>query len=243
VVLVAGGRGASRVCPLFDACSARRRWRGNCDPALVPAMSFGRFRILGVALLLAYPAVTSLFAQAGGSVGSAVPLVRGDRTNAPVAWTGLINLAAVNGGVQKTGGCDGCPDASAVSIETIQGSGLLEWTAPEVQTLRMVGISDNPTMTNPGDIAFAIRLQAGIAEVRELGAYKAETPFSAGDAFRIVVEKGVVRYFKNGSAFYTSAVPPGPALRAHAVIFGSNGAISQVGIRSSAAGSAPSTFR
>ena len=207
----------------------------------------GCFRVVGVMVFLAYGGITGLSAQTGGSAESSLPQARpgGAKMPSPVAWAGLVNVTAVNGGVQKTSGCDGCPDASAVSNETIDGSGLLEWTAPEVQTLRIVGVSASPTVTNPGDIPFAIRLQAGVAEVRELGAYKADVPFAAGDTFRIAVEKGVVRYLKNGSVFYTTEVTPGTPLRAHAVIFGLNGAISQVGMSgSTAAGMAqPKSFR
>jgi hypothetical protein len=220
----------------FAVRCLRRHWRGNCDPALVPSMLPGRFRLIGVALCLAWGG-TALSAQTGEFVESARSGARRAGVDAPrpVAWVGVVNITALNGGVQKTSGCDGCPDASAVSIETIDGNGRLEWTAPEVQTLRIVGISPNATPTTAADIPFAIRLQSGIAEVRELGAYKADVRFAAGDAFGIAVEKGVVRYLKNGSIFYTSAVMADEALHAHAVIFGLNGAISQVGITGSTA--------
>ena len=45
--------------------------------------------------------------------------------------------------------------------------------------------------TAPGDINFALRLQNGVAEVRESNAYRTEIGFAAGDTLAIVVENNV----------------------------------------------------
>ena len=55
---------------------------------------------------------------------------------------------------------------------------------------------------------FTIRLQDGIAEVRESGSYRADTTFAPGDVFRIAVESGKVNYYKNGQLFFRSGVNP-----------------------------------
>ena len=78
--------------------------------------------------------------------------------------------------------------------------------------------------------SFALRLQGGIAEVRESGAYKSETSFQAGDTLRIAVENGTVKYSKNGAVFYTSANRAGQGLRVHAVFFDVNATIGDVTI-------------
>ena len=59
----------------------------------------------------------------------------------------------------------------------------------------------------------------GIAEVRESGLWKADTPYVSGDRFRIAVESGVVRYYKNAVPFYTSLRAPSYPLVANASIF------------------------
>ena len=144
-------------------------------------------------------------------------------------WMSLINLTATGSGLQKTGGCAGCPDASAVSEQQIgSGSGALEFVASESGPLRFVGLASGGIGIGAGDINFAIRLQGGVAEVRESGAYKTETAFSGGDRFRISIDGGVVRYAKNGVVFYTSASQATFGVRVHAVFFDMNAAVSDL---------------
>jgi len=154
-----------------------------------------------------------------------------------VSWMSLINVAEQNGGLVKTAGCDGCPDASAVSAHEISGTGTLDFAAPESGSLRFVGLGTGGVGAGPSDIQFAIRLQGGTAEVRESGGYRSETSFAAGDRFSITVDGGVVRYARNGSVFYTSGSQASYAVRAHVVFFGANGAVSGFSL-SGGAGSA-----
>jgi len=74
-------------------------------------------------------------------------------------------------------------------------------------------------------------VQSGVAEVRESGAYKTETAFSAGDQFQVAVDGGVVRYSKNGAVFYTSASRARYAVRAHAILFDMDATIGSVTLR------------
>ncbi|HEY6360383.1 MAG TPA: hypothetical protein VIX63_04725 [Vicinamibacterales bacterium] len=146
-----------------------------------------------------------------------------------VQWMSLINVTPTGNGLQKTGGCGGCADASAVSQQRIAGGhGTLEFVASEAGGLRFVGLGSGGIGTGAADINFALRLQAGVAEVRESGAYRSEIPFGAGDMFRIAVEGGVVRYSKNGAVFYTSASPASFDVRVHAVFFDMNASVSHV---------------
>ena len=64
--------------------------------------------------------------------------------------------------------------------------------------------------------------------MRELGAYRTETGFTAGDQFEITSEAGVVRYWKNGALFHTSASPAPSALRVHVAMFNASAAIANV---------------
>jgi hypothetical protein len=147
-----------------------------------------------------------------------------------VQWLFTANVSATGNSVVKTGGCDGCPDASAVSSAQVSGTGVLQFVAPEAGTLRYIGLGYGGAGTAPGDITFALRLQNGIAEVRENNTYRSEIGFAAGDSFSITVDNNVVRYFKNGGIFYTSATPVTSALRLHAVLFNLNAAIGGIGI-------------
>jgi hypothetical protein len=129
----------------------------------------------------------------------------------------LINVTVSGSTLVKTGGCDGCADATAVSQQQVTGTGAITFTAAEADTLRLVGFGSGGVGTAAGDINFALRLQAGVLEVRESGAYRVETSFSAGDTFRIAIDRGVVTYWKNGALFYTSSVQAPFALRARDV--------------------------
>jgi len=114
----------------------------------------------------------------------------------------------------KSGGCGGCPDAGAVSSQKISsGDGYVEFSVTESGTLRFIGLSSGNNGTPADEIKFALRLQNGVAEVRESGAYRSETGFSAGDTFRIAIVGGKVQYSKNGGVFFTSSAAPSyPAL-------------------------------
>lgn len=93
-------------------------------------------------------------------------------------------------------------------------------------------VATRTRVAGAADINFALRLQAGVAEVRESGAYQTEVGFSAGDRFQIAVEGGVVWYSKNGVVFHVSARQADYALRAHAVLFDLPASIAGVGLGS-----------
>ncbi len=146
------------------------------------------------------------------------------------SWMSLANVTENGNTLVKTGGCSGCPDASAVSQQQISGNGTLQFAADDTSSLRFVGLASGGMGTAPGDITFALRLQAGVAEVRESGAYKSEIAFGAGDRLSIIVSNGAVAYAKNGGVFYTSSSSATYAVRTHAVFFDTNGSIRDVTI-------------
>ena len=191
---------------------------------------------------LLYPAL--LGRLAGGRRFSAARPTPGSPSSGPAAVEVIVSAAAEEGviGARVAAllaqaappdyriaiGCDGCSDASAVSEQLLTGPALVAFTAPESGTLRFVGLGSGGVGTSAGDINFALRLQGGVVEVRESGAYQTETGFSAGDQFEITSEGGVVRYWKNGGLFYTSASHVPPALRVHVAMFNASAAIANV---------------
>jgi hypothetical protein len=148
-----------------------------------------------------------------------------------MGWSSLVNITAIGSTLQKTGGCSGCPDATAVSEGQISENGSLEFVADDPGSLRIVGLGSGGIGTEAAGIEFTIRLQAGVAEVRESGAYRSETVVSAGDRFDLALVGGVVRYSKNGTVFYTSTTRAGHALRAHAVLFDADATLDNVVLR------------
>jgi hypothetical protein len=191
------------------------------------------------------PAPTTPTTPAPTTPAPTTPAPTAPAPTAPTAgnatWMSLMNVAQSGATLTKNGGCSGCPDGTAVSNQQVSGSGMLQFATDDTSTLRFVGLAASGIGTTPSDINFAIRLQAGVAEVRESGAYKTEIGFGAGDTFTITVNGGAVSYAKNGGVFYTSAGAAG-ALRAHVIFFDTNGSVRNVGFGGAAAsGDAPAT--
>src|SRR5687768_1967588 len=157
-----------------------------------------------------------------------------------VRWMTLQNVTASGNNLVKTGGaCDGCPDGTAVSEAQINGSGVVQFMAPENGTLRYIGLGSGGPGTQAADLQFALRLQNGVVEVRENNAYRIENRFAAGDSFQIAVEGGAVHYSKNGSVFYTSANQATSAERLHVVMFNTGAAVNDIVFGAGSAAPAP----
>jgi hypothetical protein len=123
-------------------------------------------------------------------------------------WISAVNVTLGGTSLQKTSGCAGCWDAGTVSQQRLSGDGYGEFTATETDLQRLAGLAHAFTGTDPTTVDFAIGLQSGLATVWENGVYRADTPFVAGDVFRVAVQSGVVSYSQNGVVFYTSASVP-----------------------------------
>lgn len=87
------------------------------------------------------------------------------------------------------------------------GDGYVEFTASEIKTYTMMGLSNCSPSASYREIRFAIELVGnGQVAVFENGTQKAAGgAYVAGDKLRIAVVGGQVRYSRNGSVFYTSA--------------------------------------
>jgi hypothetical protein len=120
--------------------------------------------------------------------------------------------------LQKTSGRDDTSDAGAISQQSIaSGNGYLEFTVTQTNKLGFCGLTDAPSSTDFTALDFAIKLTGRtVVEVRENNAYKSETALAVGDVFRISVEGTAVRYYRNGTLFYTSQRAPAYPLRAAA---------------------------
>ena len=112
--------------------------------------------------------------------------------------------------LQKSGGCEGCPDACAHSAQQLSADGYVDFI-PGVDQRLYAGLSaDLSSSTASTTMGYAFSFWAGgVWEIRELGVYKGEGTFAAGNHFSISVESGVVVYRHNGVAVYRSAAAPG----------------------------------
>ena len=145
----------------------------------------------------------------------------------------MVNASTIGNTLMKAGGCGGCPDAGAISAQSISsGDGYVEFTVPETGTLRFIGLSSGNSGTDPSEIKFALRLQGGNVEVRESGAYRTETQFSTSDVMRIAYVGGTVQYSKNGNVFYTSGNGPAYPAIVDTTLFDDNASVWNVMISS-----------
>ncbi|HEX5055322.1 MAG TPA: hypothetical protein VFX02_02375 [Gammaproteobacteria bacterium] len=149
--------------------------------------------------------------------------------NGNVTWTDLVNVAASGNSLRKTGGCDGCEDAGAVSRQQLTaGSGYLDFTVGETGPALCVGLNGDGAGTGVAQMPFAIKLVNDTAEVREYGVYRAGIAVGSGDVLRIAVQAGVVSYSRNGAAFYTSDTAASYPLRADASLISSGSVVNNL---------------
>ncbi len=130
-------------------------------------------------------------------------LVPGAASAQSVAWTSEVHVGVTGNVLQKTTGCDGCDDAGAVSQQQIPaGDGFVEFTVGETHTFFLAGMSHGNTNTYYNDIDFAFRFNGGgWADVLENGVYQSggDTPYAAGDVFRIAIVGNKLQYIRNGA--------------------------------------------
>jgi hypothetical protein len=140
------------------------------------------------------------------------------RADQAVVWTNLVNTTVNGDTLQKTSGCDGCEDGGASSQSGIaQGDGYVEFTVGETNTFWVAGLSQGDSSTAIADIDFAWRFNgAAWADVLESGVYQSggDTPYAAGDVFRVAVVGGKIQYSRNGTLIRESqtAIPRYPLL-------------------------------
>jgi hypothetical protein len=206
--------GAEVTAPPWTVTASTGQWASGAYTLAAVARDAAGNRTTSAAVSVTVP-------QTGGGPTTAV--------TAAVSWIDRVNVTASGSSLRKTTGCDGCADAGAISSQEIgPAGGAVTFRAAGKTGLRFVGLGHgNPGTTGP-EIAFALRLQNGIAEVRESGVYLADTRFVPNDVFRIAIRAGVVTYSKNGQPFYQHAVTPTFPLVVDAAIYSRNTRIQNV---------------
>ncbi|MBA3885085.1 MAG: putative Ig domain-containing protein [Acidobacteria bacterium] len=162
---------------------------------------------------------------------------------ADVAWTHMVHATANGPAVQKTGGCNGCPDAGATSVQALTtGDGYVEFI-PTLGGRLLAGLgSTYSSATDPALIDFAFNLWPdGGWDIRERSVYRSEGRFSAGDVFRIALQGGQVKYYRNASLVYASTVAPSLPLVLDTTLISAGATITGVRITASSPTPAPAS--
>jgi hypothetical protein len=131
-----------------------------------------------------------------------------------VVWTNLVGVTAAANDLTKTAATGW--NAGAASTRAVgSGGGFVEFTASETNKGRMLGLSNGDSGVAITDIDFALHLESGaVLSVYESGVKVAVVgTYATNDTLRVSVESGRVKYRKNGTLLYMSAVAPTYPLR------------------------------
>ena len=132
-------------------------------------------------------------------------------------------------------------DGGAASLNTVSNNGYVEFRAVETNKARMLGLSTSFTGVNYLNIQFAVYLRSnGMVDVYESGISRGPSGsfgnYSANDLFRIAIESGTIRYYKNGVLFYTSLVAPVAPMIVHVSMADIGATVSQVTVSNPCSG-------
>lgn len=147
-----------------------------------------------------------LLISATGSSGSS-------SSSQNVTWTNAVGVS-VSGNSLTKNVANAWGNSGAASTQSLtSGSGYVEFTPTYLGGLRACGLGNGDSNQNYTDIDFAIVIGYGFGHtyrVWENGVEKFVGPtyYATTDRFRIAVEGGVVKYYRNGTLFYTSATAP-----------------------------------
>ncbi|MCA6384615.1 MAG: hypothetical protein IM620_14160, partial [Cytophagales bacterium] len=132
-------------------------------------------------------------------------------TDEQVVWknSDLVNTQATGNNLVKVQS-NSVWDGGAASWNTVSDNGYFQFTATETNTLRMAGLSTTNTDANYTTIQYAFYLlnngtvrifQSGV----DIGAFGT---YATNDIFKIAVEANVVKYYRNATLLYISAIAP-----------------------------------
>ena len=123
-------------------------------------------------------------------------------------FTGAVGVTVSGNSLTSTGGAWA---SGATSVETIpSGDGFVEFTANDLNNYKMGGLGNGDTNQSYTDIEYAAYpLVGGALQVYEQGTLRGSFgTYTATDIFKVAIESGVVKYYKNDVVFYTSTVSP-----------------------------------
>ena len=134
------------------------------------------------------------------------------------SWSVLFDATVDANGIYRAGGCDGC-NAGGISSQQISAAsgGSFQFTVSHGPT-RYAGLTAGDSL-GFSQLSYAIGVGTiNTVEIYESGIYRADIPFLDGDLFKISIESGLVKYYRNGSVVFTSPVAPTVPLSAEALL-------------------------
>ena len=138
-----------------------------------------------------------------------------------VAWntTTLANVTLNGTNQQKTTTFSW--DGGGASLNSVGANGYFEFRAVETNKARMAGLSTTFGSVNYTNIQFAVYLRNdAIIQIYESGNLRGTFGnYQTNDVFRVGVESGSIRYYRNGVLFYSSAVTPVLPLLVHTSLY------------------------
>lgn len=150
-----------------------------------------------------------------------------------VSWDrGSLNNVVTNGNDLRKIQSNGQWNGNASSLNRVYDEGYLVFTATETNTARMIGLSSTDVNANFSSIQYAVYLRSdGIYEIYESGNARINLgTYAAGDEFRIGVEGGRVRYYRNGNLVFNSPITPTLPLLADVSIATTGGTVTNARI-------------
>jgi PKD repeat protein len=149
-----------------------------------------------------------------------------------VVWTNVAGVSVSGSNLTKTD-ARGWGNAGAASTTAIaSGNGVAEFWVSERNTFRAFGFSHVDADQNFTNIDFAIYLaDNGELKIYEKGIGRGLFgTYEVGDRLQIAIEEGVVRYKRNGTAFYSSSRAPVYPLLIDTALFSTGATITEASI-------------
>jgi hypothetical protein len=143
-----------------------------------------------------------------------------------VSWQNAVGV--VVGADQLTkNATDGWGNSGAASsVGIASGNGFAEFSTAEINKAKSAGLSRGIMDLTQTTLNFGLLLRENSTFAIVENGSIANDPvmaYAAGDTFKVAIEAGVVRYYKNGGLIYTSSKAPSYPLLFDAVLY-SNGA-------------------
>ncbi len=130
-----------------------------------------------------------------------------------VTWSGRISTSVTStGGVTKVAGASWY--GAATSDQQLNADGRYEFQVthtganPYVNAMQVCLDAGGYDVYTPATLDHCLIVGAGYASAYVAGRWSSDTPITTADRLAVAVEGGVVRFYRNGSAFYTSGARP-----------------------------------
>jgi LruC domain-containing protein len=144
-------------------------------------------------------------------------------------WTHEVGVMSNGGAVRKAGTTPGWDSGAVIADLLTAGDGRLLSTVEENDTVRMLGLSHDDTVTQPSQIIFGFLLNGPTLEIWVHGAQVAVPGYYANkDQLEVRITGGVVSFLKNGHTLYVSPVGAKYPLRGAAALHSPNATLAGV---------------